>query len=298
MLPISTSVVAVVLGTKGNVGLELLDPVPNREPQPTQAAMPPPLLPQGPVRPRVPVLEPCFFCGQFGHLVKSCPKKTLYPLSQPVVNKAERSADSQESGEVLIMNDRCHQSTTCEVSTSEVDVKQCVNNLGVLGQTNNTEGMPFEGNPDEPYVEGKTNIFWEMAANSPPDQITDVQGRLKEKLVFWQEVLHAPPPIIDCIANSYRLPLKFHLPPHCQRNQVSTETHHQFVDKAVQSLLLNRCVTKVDKEPYVYSPLPMVSNSVGKLRLVLNLRYLNQFLHITKFKYEDLRVAALMFKKH
>ena len=37
---------------------------------------------------------------------------------------------------------------------------------------------------------------------------------------------------------------------------------------------------------------------MGKLRLVLNLRYLNQFLHVSHFKYEDLRVAALMFEKH
>ena len=269
-----------------------------REPQPTQAAGPPPLLPQGPVRPRIPVLGPCFFCGQFGHLVKSCPKETLYPLKQPVVSKAERSADSHESGGVLIMNDMCHQSTTCEVSTSEVDVKQCVDNPGIFDQINSTEDMSFEGNPDEPYMEGETSIFWEVEANSPPDQITDVQGRLKKKVLFWKEVLHAPPPIIGCITNGYRLPHKFHPLPHCQHNQVSTETHHQFVDEAVQGLLLNRCVTKVNKEPYVCSPLSVVSNSVGKLRLVLNLHYLNQSLHVTKFKYEDLRVAALMFEKH
>ena len=41
----------------------------------------------------------------------------------------------------------------------------------------------------------------------------------------------------------------------------------------------------------------MVSNVVGKLHLVLNLRYLNKFLHLLTFKYEDLRVAALMFDK-
>ena len=35
----------------------------------------------------------------------------------------------------------------------------------------------------------------------------------------------------------------------------------------------------------------------GKLRLVLNLRYLNQFLHVVSFKYEDLRIAALMFEE-
>ena len=180
-----------------------------REPQPTQVPGPPPLLPQGPVRPHVPVLGPCFFCGQFSHLVKSCPKKTLYPLKQPVVSKAERSADSHESGGVLIMNDMCHQSTTCEVSTFEVDVKQCVDNPGVVGQINSTEDMSFEGNPDEPYMEGETSIFWEVEANSPPDQITDVQGRLKKKILFWKEVLHAPPPIIDCITNGYRRPSSF-----------------------------------------------------------------------------------------
>ena len=41
----------------------------------------------------------------------------------------------------------------------------------------------------------------------------------------------------------------------------------------------------------------MVDNGKGKLRLVINLRYLNQFLWKDKFKYEDLRVAMLMFQK-
>ena len=40
----------------------------------------------------------------------------------------------------------------------------------------------------------------------------------------------------------------------------------------------------------------MVSNNVVKLRLLLNLRYLNQFPLKDKFKYEDLRVAMLMFQ--
>lgn len=103
---------------------------------------------------------------------------------------------------MLIMNGVC-QSTTCGVSTSEVDVKQCVNKSGVFGQVNNTEDMSSEGNPNEHYMEGEMNIrvFWEVEAISPPGQITDVQGRLKQKIVFWKEVLHAPPPIIDCITS-------------------------------------------------------------------------------------------------
>ena len=111
-------------------------------------------------------------------------------------------------------------------------------------------------------------------------------------------MLQAPTPVLECIENGYRLPLKFLPPPHHQHNNKSTGTHQQFVDEAVQSLLMNRCIRRVEAEPWVCSPLSVVSNFAGKLRLVLNLRYLNQFLHVTKFKYEDLRVAALMFERH
>ena len=41
----------------------------------------------------------------------------------------------------------------------------------------------------------------------------------------------------------------------------------------------------------------MVTNTEEKLQLVLNLKYLNQFLHKVKFKYKDIRVALLMFTR-
>jgi len=38
--------------------------------------------------------------------------------------------------------------------------------------------------------------FWETeAAPKASGQITDVQGHLKQRLEFWQEVLQAPPPV-------------------------------------------------------------------------------------------------------
>ena len=46
--------------------------------------------------------------------------------------------------------------------------------------------------------------FWE-AEGSTPVQISDVQGRLKQKLPFWKEVLQAPPPVLDCIEHGYCL---------------------------------------------------------------------------------------------
>ena len=53
---------------------------------------------------------------------------------------------------------------------------------------------------------------------------------------------------------------------------------------------------RIPYKPHICSPLLVVSNNVGKLRLLLNLRYLNQFLLKDKFKYEDLRVAMIMFQ--
>ena len=49
--------------------------------------------------------------------------------------------------------------------------------------------------------------------------------------------------------------------------------------------------------PYLCSPLSVVVKSEGKLCLVLNIKHLNKFLHVSSFKYEDLRTAALMFEK-
>ena len=144
---------------------------------------------------------------------------------------------------------------------------------------------------DELDTSDNLTKFWE-AEDSTSVQISDVQGRLKQKLPFWKEVLQAPPPVLDCIEHGYHFPLKCIPQPFSQQNHKST---HMFVQEAVLSLLEKRCVQRVDHKPYVCSPLSAVSNTAGKLR-VLNLRYLNQFLHVVKFKYEDLRIAALMFE--
>ena len=61
---------------------------------------------------------------------------------------------------------------------------------------------------------------------------------------------------------------------------------------AIADLLSNLCIQKVSYKPHICSPFSVVANSVGKLHLVVNLRYLNQYL--LKDKFEDLRTAMLM----
>ena len=123
--------------------------------------------------------------------------------------------------------------------------------------------------------------YWEVGQG-----LSNVQGRLRQNLSFWMEVLLAPSPILGFIEHGYRLPLK-HVPPaYIHYNHNSTELHSDIVEQAVYDLLEKRCILKVDKKRRVCS----------KYRLVLNSRFLNQFMHIVKFKYEDLCMAALMFE--
>ena len=63
-------------------------------------------------------------------------------------------------------------------------------------------------------------------------------------------------------------------------------------------MVANHCACAVSDKPYICSPLSVVSSATGKLWLVLNLRYLNQFLQKETFKYEDLHIASVMFEKH
>ena len=83
--------------------------------------------------------------------------------------------------------------------------------------------------------------------------------------------------------------------PFSQSNHISSLVHKSFVTEAVTELLANQCINRVTEKPYICSPLSVVENAEGKLRLVLNLRYLNRFLYQAKFKYKDLKVALLRF---
>ena len=242
-------------------------------------------------------LGPCWRCGAFGHLAASCTATKSYPLSQPVVSSAEVSTvDKVELslyvGGVNGVAAEPGTSNNCTVKLKASD--QSVWYEGTDEQSASSANSNFLTH-DELDTSDNLTKFWE-AEGSTPVQISDVQGCLKQKLPFWKEVLQAPPPVLDCIEHGYRLQLKCIPQPFSPQNHKSTGMHHVFVQEAVLSLLEKRCVQSVDHKPYVDSPLSVVCNTAGKLRLVLNLRYLNQFLHVVKFKYEDLRIAALMFE--
>ena len=135
--------------------------------------------------------------------------------------------------------------------------------------------------------------FWETEQG----QVTDVQGRLQACLTFWEHTLQPAPWIISCIREGYKLPLRSVPKSFIQPNQASALSNREFVTQAISELEQNWCVVKVPSQPHICSPLSVVTNGKGKQRLVINLRYLNEYLWKDKFKYEDLRIAMLLFQK-
>ena len=61
-------------------------------------------------------------------------------------------------------------------------------------------------------------------------------------------------------------------------------------------LVGSECAARVPSCPIVCSPLQVVTNAKGKHRLVIDLRYINQYLHLSKFKYEGLNLIPSLFQ--
>ena len=69
------------------------------------------------------------------------------------------------------------------------------------------------------------------------------------------------------------------------------------MDEAIKELVALSCVAQCSQCSVVCSPLSVVVNGRGKKRLVLDLRYVNQFTLLTKFKYECLNIIPQLFSK-
>ena len=102
--------------------------------------------------------------------------------------------------------------------------------------------------------------------------------------------------IISVIENGYKIPFVAEPPPFAAKNNKSSLDHQPFVDKALKDLILNGCIQAVEEEPYCCNSLT-VAGKAEKLRLVLDLRHVNTYVHLKSFRHEDLHTLAEMFKK-
>ena len=143
----------------------------------------------------------------------------MYPFYQPVVSSAEVSQRSP-SQVICIegVNNSKGSNSECDCNSAGVDgakveptliIKQPVHDQRTFGDPSDCE---LGGGSNSEQRDEFMSKYWEVEASDAQVQITDFQGRLKQKLSFWREMLQAPAWLIDCIENGYRLPLKF-IPP-------------------------------------------------------------------------------------
>ena len=96
--------------------------------------------------------------------------------------------------------------------------------------------------------------------------------------------LEASPFVIDIITSGYRLPFLALPPAVCARNHKSAFEHASLIEEAIQELVESGCAIGVPTFPVVCSPLQVVVNVKGKRRLVIDLRYVNQYLKFDKIQ--------------
>ena len=153
----------------------------------------------------------------------------------------------------------------------------------------NSDAMNF------PQEENVHNGYLEFE-NVDFDCPTIVKGRLRENISFWQNI-GASKWVLRVLQEGYSLPFISLLQEAFFRNHPSA-VEDVFVCTEISKLLLSGAVVEVESEDLVVcNPLGVVRNSAQKRRLIMDLRYVNQYLRSCKFKYDDIHTAADLFHK-
>jgi hypothetical protein len=148
-----------------------------------------------------------------------------------------------------------------------------------------TEAAEFEGFRDP----AKNAAASEPASKREPF----LRHRLRRHVQFWQSFVTSSF-VLGILLTGYMLPWIFGPPsePHRFPNHPSAFEHADFVTDAVRSLSTTGTILAVPNAPFLVSPLGVVPKAEDKLRLILDLRFLNQYLQVTKCKYESLRMIS------
>ena len=127
-------------------------------------------------------------------------------------------------------------------------------------------------------------------------QHLEVKGNLRRNLDFWIHI-GAPKFIWSVIANGYCLPFQSTSVCISLNNNKSALKFKDFVEEAIEELLLTSRVVEKLNPPYVINPLSVSVQANGKKSLILDLHHVNKYFTKRKVKYEDWKIALAYFQK-
>ena len=117
------------------------------------------------------------------------------------------------------------------------------------------------------------------------DAYISVKDNLKKYLSFWEKTITANETVSDILKNGYKLPFLY-TPSNVEfENNSAALKNSEYVDESVKEMLRAGTVKECLTKPKVLNPL-LVSTK-GKKRLILDLRYVNNYLFKDKIKFDD-----------
>lgn len=125
--------------------------------------------------------------------------------------------------------------------------------------------------------------------------VVSAAGRLRSALPFWRDILKADKYILSVLDHGYFIPFVAMPGAFRARNNLSARKEPVFVRQAIADLLLKGYAVRVKGRPFCTNPLTVAHGH--KLRLVLDLRHVNQFVQYTKFVYEDWNLLSQVLQK-
>ena len=125
----------------------------------------------------------------------------------------------------------------------------------------------------------------------------DVAGSLcRPSSVEFFKKLGAPPYVVDTLTHGHYPQLTDEVPQYDKRNNNSYYEHKEFADGEVLKLIKKGRVEIVKEKPFIVNPLSVAVQRT-KLRLILDCSYLNSFVSVPRFKYEDVKDGINYFRK-
>ena len=126
----------------------------------------------------------------------------------------------------------------------------------------------------------------------------DVAGSLcRPSSVAFFKKLGASDYIIKSLTSGHYPELRENVPQYEKRNNQSFFEHEDFAVNEVKKLIQKGRVKIVQEKPYIVNPLSVAVQRT-KLRLILDCSYLNSYIEVPKFKYEDVRDGISYFGKN